>query len=163
MWIVQQFFFQPLTSLVSLLKRLWKVCLCHGMVTTKTGQKCIGMVSCFESRNCILLHTVYTFKILRFASEIKTVFLINEINMVCLFHCFSKITVPISFWQWKISLSFWQWKISLSFWQWKISLSLWQWKTKSFLNAFLTQKKGKFYVINSRTTLACRILKINYQ
>ena len=104
--------------------------------------------------NCILLHTVYTFKILRFASEIKTVFLINEINMVCLFHCFSKITVPISFWQWKISLSFWQWKISLS---------LWQWKTKSFLNAFLTQKKGKFYVINSRTTLACRILKINYQ
>jgi hypothetical protein len=51
MWIVQQFFFQPLTSLVSLLKRLWKVCLCHGMVTTKTWQKCIRMVSCFESMN----------------------------------------------------------------------------------------------------------------
>jgi hypothetical protein len=43
MWIVQQISFQPLTSLVSLLKRLWTVCLCHGMVTTKTWQKCIGV------------------------------------------------------------------------------------------------------------------------
>ena len=51
MWFVQEISFRPLTSLVSLLKRLWKVCLCHGTVTTKAWQKCMGMISCFGCRN----------------------------------------------------------------------------------------------------------------
>ena len=50
MWIVQQISFQPLTSLVSLLKRLWKVCLCHGTVTTKAWQKCMGAGMDFQAK-----------------------------------------------------------------------------------------------------------------
>ena len=36
-------FFSAFDSLVSFLKRLWKVCLCHGMVTTKTWQKWLSV------------------------------------------------------------------------------------------------------------------------
>ena len=33
------------------LKMSMKICLCHGTVTTKAWQKCMGMVSCFGWRN----------------------------------------------------------------------------------------------------------------
>jgi uncharacterized protein YbgA (DUF1722 family) len=41
MWIVQQMSFQPLTSLVSLVKHVGKFCLRHGTIGTKTWQKCM--------------------------------------------------------------------------------------------------------------------------
>jgi hypothetical protein len=52
MWIVQQMSFQPLTSLVSLLKRVGKFCLRHGTVTTK-NDKNVWEWSHFLKTHCL--------------------------------------------------------------------------------------------------------------
>ena len=111
MWIVQQMSFQPLTSLVSLLKRLWTFCLCHGTVKTKTWQKCMGMVSCFGCGNGLsskgMVFFVYewsdlTYRMWSGSSGFvvhPVLTLAQNLNFLVLLHSLLCVSIGLSIWR----------------------------------------------------------------